>query len=114
MKKAQSTIEYLLIIAVVLIIVVLVVLFLSGFFGKSGTDAQLASCKQAASTCDKNKVFYGKSYDCYDICYESCISTNTGLDVMTNKTTDCYSAYNDKFDGSGCGYCTEGLMADIK
>ncbi len=113
MGKAQGSIEYLLVIAVVLIIVVLLSMFLFSLFSKSTTDALFESCRQAASTCGKNKALYGQSYDCFKMCTASCMDKDTGFDVMLGKKTDCIDAYDEKFDGSACGYCSAGLISNI-
>ena len=112
-SKAQATIEYLLVIAVVLIIVALTSFFIFDIFGAQSEGAVMEACRNAASTCNKNKVFYGDSYDCFKLCYSACLD-NEGHDIMTNKETECYDAYNPKFDSSACGYCNAGLMQQIR
>jgi hypothetical protein len=113
MRKAQATIEYLLIVAVVLIIVALTSFFIFDIFGAQSEEATFKACMNAASSCNKNKVFYGDSYDCFKVCYDGCLTTE-GVDVLTQKETECFNAYHEKFDGSACGYCNAGLMHEIR
>jgi len=113
MKKAQASIEYLLLIAVVLIIVALTSFFIFGIFGSQSDEANFKACANAASNCNKNKVFYGDTYDCFSSCYATCLDEE-GKDMLTKAETECYNAYNEKFDGSACGYCNAGLMQQIR
>jgi len=114
MKKAQATVEYMLIIAVVLIIVALTAFFVFDIFGKQTSEAQFSACRNAASTCNKNKVLYGNSYDCFKVCFDSCVDPNTEKDLLIGKPTDCYDAYHNLFDGSACGFCNAGLLEQVK
>lgn len=55
-KKAQGSLEYLIIIAAVLAIVAIIVLFITGSFGASKSSADISKCKAAASRCDNELV----------------------------------------------------------
>ncbi|NYZ79851.1 class III signal peptide-containing protein, partial [Candidatus Micrarchaeota archaeon] len=50
-KRAQGSLEYLIIIAAVLIVSGVVVLFVSGAAGGGKSSANYASCQQAATQC---------------------------------------------------------------
>jgi len=88
MRKAQGSLEYLIIIAAVLAIAAIVVLFMTGAFKSSRTSADVSACKQAASDCAQTIATSGLT-NCSgtNIC-DACPNDTTGASGITtiNKT----------------------------
>lgn len=105
MKKAQGSLEYLIIVAAVLAIAAVVVLFLSGAF--KGTNTGTTACKNAASQCAIS-LQTTTGYSCTNSCVSACTGTNN-LDVMSGDAitvATCTDATNNT--AKGCGYCVVG------
>ena len=105
MKKAQGSLEYLIIIAAVLAIAAIVVLFLTGAF--KSTNKQITQCKTAAASCATqlatSKLAELNGVEVCDYsenspCYKSCVVN--GKDVVTG-STDTNQFY-------GLWYCITG------
>lgn len=97
-RRAQGSLEYLIITAAVLAISAVVVLFLTGAF--SSIKADTSACKQAAATC-KNKMATTINPPCSD-CETAC-KDSSGKDVMS-KTMGC---------GGACILCKQGAATKI-
>ncbi|MEM0372376.1 MAG: fibronectin type III domain-containing protein [archaeon] len=72
MKRAQGSMEYLIIIAAVIAIAAIVVLFLSSALQTQSQASTIGKCKQAASQC-KTELSTSTGAKC-PYCYEQCVN----------------------------------------
>lgn len=91
MKKAQGSLEYLIIVAAVLAVAAIVVLFLTGSFGVTKAGASVSECKAAASQCSVD-IATTTGAIC-DYCEEKC--TDVGMSTDTSKYADSVEACKD-------------------
>ena len=106
MRKAQGSLEYLIIIAAVLAIAAVVVMYLSGVFG--GTGASWSRCRETASNCAAMQV--AGPFDCGEMCAAGCLMTN-GSDIKSweLEPAACVEEHN-----SACGLCMNGTLEGIE
>lgn len=74
MKRAQGSLEYLIIIAAVIAIAAIVILFLSSALQTQADASTIGKCKQAASSC-KVELSTSAGSKC-PFCYEQCVNKN--------------------------------------
>ncbi|RLG21418.1 hypothetical protein DRN74_02540 [Candidatus Micrarchaeota archaeon] len=96
MKRAQGSLEYLVLITVVLGISAVVIMFTLGAFGTQKTAGDLNKCKAAASQC-LSQLLTGAS-DC-PFCEDACIDAQ-GRDIQSHEA-GC---------GVACQLCKEGKV----
>ena len=95
--KAQSSLEYLLIMVVVLIIVAIVSYLVVAGSDPSISSGERAACEATASSC-KLKVLAGET--CINECKKSCLNVEN-MDYITGME-GCIA-------GTGCYACANGL-----
>ncbi len=102
MKKGQSSLEYLLILAIVLIVVAVVSYMLISGSDSSISSGEQGTCRATASSC-KLKVLSGDTLAadfCLNECKQSCLDAEN-KDYITG-IIGCV-------DGTGCHACANGL-----
>lgn len=110
--KAQTTLEYLILIAAVVAVAAIVLMFGFSIFGGQSDTVVIANCRNAADSCKLNLQLYSGTYNCSSLCTSNCLSRD-GKDVLIKKVTNCEPATVELFDGSACGYCMVGNKAPI-
>lgn len=99
MRKAQGSLEYLILIVAVLIVAALAVYLSSTSAGGQTDVAMVTSCKQAATTC--KILLRTNANDPCNVCDVQCLDPRTGRDIFSN-TDGC---------GAACSMCKEGDVA---
>lgn len=83
MRKAQGSLEYLIIIAAVLAIAAVVVMFLTGALGGTTAGGNIAQCKVAAAGCKTDLDTAGVTgASCLKACKSEC-TNGAGLDLLS-------------------------------
>lgn len=109
MKKAQGSLEYLIIVAAVLAIAAVVVLFLSGTF--KGASGGTVACKNEASQCSITQATT-TGHNCTSGCITACTGTD-GKDVIAKTVVP--TTVNCVMSGAatGCANCSTGSSSVI-
>ncbi|NYZ79704.1 class III signal peptide-containing protein [Candidatus Micrarchaeota archaeon] len=87
MKRAQGSLEYLIIIAAVLIVAGMVVYFLSSAAGGGKSAAVFSACQKAATTCFSKHVL--NPTDPCNFCADQCADPSSGEEIFVNVTACC-------------------------
>ena len=99
MRKAQGSLEYLIIIAAVLAIAAVVVMFLTGALGGTAKSGNIAQCKVAAASCRTDIDTAGLAgASCLANCKDRC-TNQAGADLLTN-TVPTYVGTTNTVDGA--------------
>ena len=117
MRRAQGSLEYLIIIAAVLAIAAIVVLFMTGAFKSSSTTAKISECKTEAARCANTLATtdtgYSINYNGEVIetcntaqepgnpCYDAC--TDNGKDILVEGSSQLNAFY----------YCIMGMPEEV-
>jgi WD40 repeat protein len=80
MRKGQTGIEYLIIIALVMAVSATAVLWVTGAFGGQKSALSLSQCKEAATRCKSSHIM--TPMDPCTFCEKQCIDPTTGIDIM--------------------------------
>ena len=102
MKKAQGTLEYLVIIAVVLLVAGVVVYLITGSASVSKKNVLINNCQAAAEKCNLHKA--ANPSDSCSFCDTQCVDSSSGKEVF-NGAIDCCKQGNSSgiYEGSvGC------------
>ena len=103
MQKAQTGLEYLIILAAIIIIASVTVYLISENSSGNKGSFLFKTCQQAASQCKIMKSLNGTAF--CSLCNMQCVDPITGLDIMTGlQPTDSTGAV---------GACKAGLVEDI-
>ncbi|MFH0986771.1 MAG: class III signal peptide-containing protein [Candidatus Micrarchaeota archaeon] len=98
-KRAQGSLEFLIILAAVIAMAAIVVIITLNSAGGSKEEALLLSCQQAAANCEIN-LGADSNYDCTDLCTVGCTDAG-GTPVVQNAVACCKAGNkNAIYDGS--------------
>ena len=93
MANAQGSLEYMVIIAVVLAITGITAIFLSGVLGTQSSSVSVATCKQAADTCELSRMT-SPNDPCLS-CAAACRDAATGEEIFSGATFCCNHTMTD-------------------
>lgn len=104
MRKAQGSIEYLIIIGLALVLSGVVVLLVTGGFGGQKESVQWSICRSAATQC---KLVHGATpADTCDFCNESCSDPATMVPISPKAVECCRAGQQGNIYSGFNGTCT--------